>query len=573
MPLFILTIGLFFYFQESPARRRVPRLWSSLTVVYLVWIWMGPLTGGALDQFLLAYARVILYVSFGILIYQCSEPPLIESFQFLTIALGVVESIFILIAKARGLDAQQGGVLGNPLHSGILLPLAVAFLLIQLDSQRRSNRTWLLGLAFLVLLSGLFFLHSRTGLLLVAILSAYLFPRKMAWVFAAALVFLTVWRLARGLDFLTDLKLDPNNFKSTVGRLSIWASALEAIGARPIRGFGLGNFETAYLMYQRPSPELLRFGKSTIFAHNAFLQQLVETGTVGFLLMMGILALPLQEIGKIFWREKILVSVILVFSITSLINYSMFLPFSGLLLVFSLGSFAAQFDRGERGDSHGLGRVANISLVTLSTAIIISLASYSFSEACMARGKFLAAAKACPIRSDAWYAAAMEKLGKNENGWPELKNALRWNSQNSFYWERQALVLMRYAPTDHDEIEESFRRAQALAPHHAPFYIQEGFYRLQSRQFDQARNLFSKAAELEPVVPLPHFGLGLTWAAQKNKAAARAEFEVARERLEEKYKLENDPRYHVSFREQFGTEYAQFLFNVDEKKLEALIAS
>jgi O-antigen ligase len=62
-------------------------------------------------------------------------------------------------------------------------------------------------------------------------------------------------------------------------RLRFWSVALRGISDHPFTGYGLGNFELAYQKHAFPVEEdAVRFGRTTEFAHNEFLQVLCEAG-------------------------------------------------------------------------------------------------------------------------------------------------------------------------------------------------------------------------------------------------------------------------------------------------------
>ncbi len=66
------------------------------------------------------------------------------------------------------------------------------------------------------------------------------------------------------------------NFFENGARLRIWKLAFQGMTDYPLTGYGPGNFEMAYLRHAFPFEEAVRYGRSTIFAHNDYLQVLCE---------------------------------------------------------------------------------------------------------------------------------------------------------------------------------------------------------------------------------------------------------------------------------------------------------
>ncbi|MGI5880324.1 MAG: O-antigen ligase family protein [Syntrophomonadaceae bacterium] len=80
---------------------------------------------------------------------------------------------------------------------------------------------------------------------------------------------------------------------SGAGRLAFWEVAAKLAVNEPIRGYGLGTFHLAYYLEYANNQWYSRF------AHNHYLQVLVELGIVGFILIMGFLI----TCGKKVWQR------------------------------------------------------------------------------------------------------------------------------------------------------------------------------------------------------------------------------------------------------------------------------
>lgn len=363
--------------------------------------------------------------------------------------------------------------------------------------------------------------------------------------------------------FLLDLKLDPFELIPSLDRFGIWATAWAAIKSQPLFGYGLGNFETAYHLFHHPSRQILHYSQSTIFAHNGVLQVASETGLPGlFLLSWGFWGLT-KNLRRHSEQQKTLISIVLVFLVTSLFNYSLFLPFSGFIFSIALG-FLARLSLSHESKVKKID-IARYKLVPASVVVLMSifLVSYGLADKALAQERYERAIELCPLRSDAWYQLALRELNQGKDGAPFIERALQLNPQNAFYWQRMALALIHYHPTQVDSILASFSHAQALAPYHAPFYIQEGFYFLGRKDYAKASELFSHAASLEPAAPLPHYGLYLTALKQKDKQTADNELKMVQSLKQDQQKLFEDPQFGVANQNNFSSAYAQFLFDVN----------
>lgn len=107
-----------------------------------------------------------------------------------------------------------------------------------------------------------------------------------------------------GVILLTDTSIterltsvfSPTSESSSALRLAIWDSSLYIIKDYPIFGIGWGAFPEIYPLYDY----FLGENKTIIFhTHNLYLQLIVETGIIGFLIWLTIIGLTLQTL----WGE------------------------------------------------------------------------------------------------------------------------------------------------------------------------------------------------------------------------------------------------------------------------------
>jgi O-antigen ligase len=117
-----------------------------------------------------------------------------------------------------------------------------------------------------------------------------------------------------------------------VFRVNTWKAALDAAARRPVAGYGLDTFYQAYAPFKQ--------GAHTAYAHNVFIQQLVENGALGVALLAVFLALvtfaPLSSLtGRLRNPRVPLMLGVLGFVLLNLVDLSWYFPalffmFSGL---------------------------------------------------------------------------------------------------------------------------------------------------------------------------------------------------------------------------------------------------
>jgi tetratricopeptide (TPR) repeat protein len=132
----------------------------------------------------------------------------------------------------------------------------------------------------------------------------------------------------------------------------MWTNGVEMFKDRPILGFGIGNFKVYYPLYHRRAVVDSAFSeqKRPLNIHNDFLQAAIELGSVGFLLLAGLFALPLCIAYRLSKHdlppEVRLVSIsigggILAMLVTSMFSFPMQRSVPPLILVTYMGILVA----------------------------------------------------------------------------------------------------------------------------------------------------------------------------------------------------------------------------------------
>ncbi|MFA5974746.1 MAG: O-antigen ligase family protein [Elusimicrobiota bacterium] len=161
------------------------------------------------------------------------------------------------------------------------------------DKKRWSNRLELLlaiGLLFIVVQgpSRSAFLASIAGVMYLG--RPWLTARRVLIGCVAGVV------IALGIPPIQTVIARHLRTNEVQGRIPIWGIAIKAIADNPLMGYGAGNFEMAYQRYAFPiETDPIRFGRTTQFAHNEYLQLASEYG-------LGTAVLFLTALAGLFWK-------------------------------------------------------------------------------------------------------------------------------------------------------------------------------------------------------------------------------------------------------------------------------
>lgn len=506
---------------------------------------------------LLAFFRLLSYVlaAFAIALDRDGKTP---SFLHRTIlGLALVESV-MMIVRAPAMGPFSGYLSGNPNYSAVAIGAGLCVLPAVATKVGKRYRRALLGAA-LVLLYGLIQTQSRSVILGVAVAALILFPsRKTVYGLLGAVAV-----LAAGLFLFPEktfplFKLDMSNPGATFGRVAIWKTAVQAAADRP-QGYGLGSFETAYFEHQQPSEQVLRYSRSTAFAHNEFLQVAVEGGWLALLCLLWLIGTFLDRDTRRERDTRWARAIIAMIAVCGFFHFSTYLPANGLLLATALGALA------RRTGSRPLPlRHVRVIFLGLAAVGLVFLAFASVANRLSASGRLADAKRWMPLRSDLWYEQALAVL--RAQGSPDeaalekaeqlIQTSLALNPGDAFAWHRLALVAQSKGSPDRSLVDHAFESARRLAPKHAPFYLMEGNYRLKTGEMQRALNLFNQAAALEPRAPAPILAMARAYA----RMGKRTEAESA---LKRAIHL-NERWLPVFYRLEHTSAYARALFDMGD---------
>ncbi|HCP08515.1 MAG TPA: hypothetical protein DIT25_01815 [Candidatus Moranbacteria bacterium] len=177
-------------------------------------------------------------------------------------------------------------------YLGLLIPLALGMFIA------KKNKLFF-GAAFLILLAADLLTFSRGGylglfagvLVLLIMLWHKLEKRHKFAVFVMAGFMIAAFAIPSPVSQRLSSGFDPKE-GSNAGRLAIWRQAVEVVKEHPLSGVGIGNFPLAIKStagYREP-----------IYAHNTYLDIIVETGLLNGFVWVSILFLAVLE----FWKRK-----------------------------------------------------------------------------------------------------------------------------------------------------------------------------------------------------------------------------------------------------------------------------
>lgn len=218
-------------------------------------------------------------------------------FYYGIIILSTIESVYCVlqffgVCKSHSALFSVTGSYNNPNVTAIFLALTTPVFLYFF--RKKHNR--LIGISFLILLIALFLLKCRAafiGTVLSAIVFYGLEYNMVSWIkknrnkpTAKALFILSFLIIIPFSSYLYNAKK-----ASADGRKFIWkVSSIMAL-EKPLTGHGYGYFEKEYNLYQadyikngKATEEELQNAGPVIMPHNEVLYNLVEGGSIGFLL-------------------------------------------------------------------------------------------------------------------------------------------------------------------------------------------------------------------------------------------------------------------------------------------------
>jgi len=228
------------------------------------------------------------------------------------------------VATGTGIESARGTFVNRNHFAGLLemsIPLALGYILSisnwddnrqetffkKLISSDNFYRQILLLFLLGIMLLALILSKSRMGIfsalssLIFFYLAYWSFTRNklhLSWMLFFVLAVAIVYGILIGIypvfeRFLQTISADP-------ARILVWKDMLGIIKDFPFFGTGLGTFSYVYPLYKKSVEEPIVY----VYAHNDYLQLMVETGILGFLSIMTALSLYISSSFKDLMRLK-----------------------------------------------------------------------------------------------------------------------------------------------------------------------------------------------------------------------------------------------------------------------------
>ncbi len=242
----------------------------------------------------------------------CARPKMLKQVLYIMIGVALIEAVYGLIQAlvptlgvlwVDYVQAYMGDARGTFINRNhfagfieMIWPLALGFIMAQggwgqgytlkkVIGSERLNRQALLALGVVVILLALLFSRSRGGIVsgFMGFLTFFLLVRRAgkgisryAWMLLGGITgLLAIYSLTIGVGPIADRFL---TLSSGDSRLDFWQDSLPIIRDHPL-GIGLRNYETVFPVYNVS----MLTDKRLEYAHNDYLQLLIEAGWIGFL--------------------------------------------------------------------------------------------------------------------------------------------------------------------------------------------------------------------------------------------------------------------------------------------------
>ncbi len=225
-------------------------------------------------------AKRQVYIAIGIFVFTSLATAIDALLQFLVLH----KDIFFGRGLAFGNRATAGFKTPNGLGAYLAVAIPITMSLVVLKGKRARYR--ILNIATLIIMiCALYLTFSRgawLGILVGILVLSLLFTYSMKKAVVSWGVLLS------GLFFLVFLGINNPNFinnrRNTIQwRLGVWEDSLKMVKERPLFGRGINTFMREFEAYRRDK------GCDPTYAHNSYLQLLVETGIAGLLTFLYVL--------------------------------------------------------------------------------------------------------------------------------------------------------------------------------------------------------------------------------------------------------------------------------------------
>lgn len=442
-----------------------------------------------------------------------------------TLAATVEAGVMLLQTVWR---VEPVGLAGNRNFAACFLAMSLP---IGVACAAAFGRQWMLAAAYaMLLLAALMVSESRGAALALAIMFlGWLLVRldgMKRWLLAGAAMV-----VAAGLALSPATQTAVKHYWSTDVRPVIWLGAARTFADAPLVGHGPGTLVQVYPSH-RP-PEYFDRPKSALLtdhAHNEFLEIAVETGALGVVVFIALLAVVAGAArnavrkGRDEQLRVLAVGVTMgwgVLLLQNLVDINLFMPPNESLFWLMVGWIAAA----AKPESSAKKTFSLPPMARLATGVVAALllafgvakpayANWTFRQGAVAQAAgderrafdcFLRVTALNPARVEAWRRVGLAafKLEKLDAAVTAFRAAHRLMPDYAdLNGELGSLLAIK---GEHAEAAKLFARATELYPRDAKNFVKLALARLSLKEPEAARRAFEEAKRLEPNNPLVRF--------------------------------------------------------------------
>jgi tetratricopeptide (TPR) repeat protein len=434
---------------------------------------------------------LLLWISFRL---APETIPADQDFSRHLTAMGLLTLGVTLYQRIPGAPTDSFGFFPiNPVFNATWLAcVGVALLAMVVCGQTFAGQRIQLAVA-LGALGTLAFLPNRSALIAVAPGLVYairpLLTRRRLF-FGLLIVTLTFTLLPHGALGRTTQK-DP--------RLPIWSMSLRASLEHPLAGTGLGNFEMVYLRHAYPVPtDIVRYGRTTSFAHNEYLQVLADIGWPAFfLLLAGVFFLLFRAPAQSCRRERPAKAILIVLCLSAAVNIVWHLPVFVYLTVLC-GVMLSGPTSGKLPMAKKVSLLSWIGMLGMMLAITLSLGWYGLREYWGAREQWSRILRCNPRDAEAWQQWA-DRQPQFDNRLAGLNRAVALVPENAYFREDRAQTLeASHLSGNYPLAMNDYLKALEYAPKRPQNALDIGRILFLSRHPAEALSWFKRALAMEP---------------------------------------------------------------------------
>jgi len=208
-----------------------------------------------------------------------------------------VLSAFVAIQQGYIAETEQAsygssGYVDNANAAARYFIVAMIFLTHLRSESKEPFPRFLMLIGIFITYLGVFFTVSRTGIVLLFAAQLMIFfsqssgRQRLNIIILGIIGLVLIWLISENAFRLAGTILPAvSEGEDTMGlRYALWEAAIRMFKERPVTGVGIGMYRFLVPLYSRDLPFIA--GRS-IWAHNTYIQILVETGFVGFILFFG----------------------------------------------------------------------------------------------------------------------------------------------------------------------------------------------------------------------------------------------------------------------------------------------